>query len=111
MVKILLKYNPDLNACDFLGKTALTYAIEADSLTIAKLLFRYKMSPWHDKNTNYIDVDDISISMLNMIKKVRRFWICLNLLKKNAEKDLMWKKMKIIFRNLDEMDLSELTCS
>lgn len=39
MVKLLLKYRPDVNACDFYGKTAMTYAIEADNVDIAKVNF------------------------------------------------------------------------
>lgn len=38
MVKLLLKFSPDVNSCDFYGKTPMTYAIEYDSVDIAKVI-------------------------------------------------------------------------
>ena len=41
MVKIILHYHPDINACDFFGKTPLSYSIEKDNfeITLVKKIF------------------------------------------------------------------------
>lgn len=38
MVKLVLKYTPDINACDFFGKTPLSYAIENDNWDICLVI-------------------------------------------------------------------------
>ena len=35
MLKMLMNFNPDLDACDYMGKTALSYAIESDNIFTA----------------------------------------------------------------------------
>lgn len=107
MVKLILKYNPDINACDYFGKTALTYAVEQNSLKIAKILFFHKADPWHDKNTNYMELA-VSVTMEKLIKKVRKFWIGISLIQNKKKKKKMWKKIKNALRNLNDMNLSSL---
>lgn len=42
MIQLLLKFSPDLNSCDFYGKTPLSYAIEQDNIDIAKVTSKAK---------------------------------------------------------------------
>lgn len=107
MVKLLLKYFPDINACDYFGKTALTYAVENNDLKIAKSLFYFKADPWNDKNTNYMEIAP-SETMERLIKKVRRFWIGMSLVKNRKKKDQIWKKIKRALKNLSTMDIEHL---
>lgn len=44
IVELILKYNPDIDALDNEGKTALMYAQENDSSMIIELLNSYKQN-------------------------------------------------------------------
>jgi len=104
MVKLLLKHSPDINACDYFGKTALTYAIEENNLKMAITLLLHRADPWHDKCSNYQEICQSS-SMEKIIKKIRRFWTGLALTKNEEKRQMMWKKLKKWLKNLEDFSL------
>lgn len=77
MVKMLIKHKPDIDACDYFGKTALTYAIKYENFEIAMLLLCARASPWGDKNLSYKKMES-SLEVGQLVSKARKVKKILN---------------------------------
>ena len=93
MVKLILKYRPDINCCDFFGKSALSYAIENNDFDSARELLIAKISPWSDRNSGYKQ-QCVSPLMEKLISKVRKFSIGLHFCKNRKERIQMWEYLR-----------------
>lgn len=71
MADILTREGADVNAKDDFGKTALTYAIESDSLQIVKHLLYNGAFPHRDHNCNYMAMTS-NPKIHNLIEKFRQ---------------------------------------
>jgi len=73
-VKILINYKSDIEALDFVGRTALYIAIAGNFVLIVQWLLYMGAEPWSPEDFVFKDVikDDVSGCMINYLLKLTR---------------------------------------